>query len=186
MKYIEKLIKDSKFEEFRQIAFADYFIKSYQLFKKDKIYDCPKSYYGIILKPSHNNFLINYPILSNRTKNIYEDETCFEDSYDKIEISMRSMGIFYVILGQCKSVLLDSNGYFVEQNSINVKKFESISEEKITKSDKRCVKPKKEYSYENCYLNCYFQYSNNTFGFVRNSIRQLYFDLKLRLISGEI
>ncbi len=116
-----------------------------------------------------------YPIFDNKTKNIYEDRACYDESLDKIELKLIASGIVYVMLGDCGSVYSNSEQFIIEPYSLTKIGFTSYSIIRSSTPQMRCLEGYHvNYSFERCVKNCYIFRSNKSYGCVKNPGYHLY------------
>ncbi len=181
-KYLEKLIANSRFEELIEVTNTKYLIKSCLIFKgKNSVY-CLNTYNGIFLNMNHRISFMVSQIYNNRSKNVFEDETCYEEKLDRIELKPNASGLVYILLGNCETSFFKSEFTPLKWNSRTQIEVSSYSVKRLLESGNNC-KLDDNYSSDNCFLGCYFQKSNQTYGCLNIFRISLYIDFRLHFIS---
>jgi hypothetical protein len=180
-KYLEKLIANSRFEELSEVTNTKYMIKSCLIFKGKNSVDCSNTHNGIFLNMNHRISFMVSPIYNNRSKNVFEDETCYEEKLDRIELKLNTSGIAYILLGNCETSFFSSEIIMLKQNSRTQIEVSSYSVKRF-ELENNC-KLDDKYSSDSCFLDCYFQKSNQTYGCLNIFRISLYIDFRLHFIS---
>jgi hypothetical protein len=118
-KYLEKLINDLRFKEFLDITNGKNFIKSRKVFKNKQAFNCSESKYEIFKYYNRINSLTFAIIFENESNSLYENNVCFAEGLEKIELELKETGFMNVFLGSCKSLLnVILNNNYLKQNSM--------------------------------------------------------------------
>ncbi len=175
-----------RFEEFLDITYVNSFITSCLAFKNKHAFNCFVHNYGII--KTKNRITVTIAIkLENKTNNVYEDSVCFDESVEKIELNLNCSSYFLIYLVGRKSVKYNQ-GIWINANTKTEIGFTSYTYRKLLNSDEKCLEDNKQYilrdySYDNCILDCLYEKLIQTYGCLPIANELLYFEFQLHFIS---
>jgi hypothetical protein len=186
-KYLEKLISELRFKEFLDITFSKNFIKSCKVYKNKQSFNCSESKYGIFKlydKISSLTFAINF---ENKTNSLCENNFCFAGSLEKIELELKETRLMSVLLGSCKSSLQNNEEIAFNKNTKTEIGFTSYSYKRLSIHKNKCLEENnqnlKNYSYENCVIDCFYRNLNQTYGCLPIVNYFLHLDFEIHFVS---
>jgi hypothetical protein len=185
--YLEKLINELRFKEFLDITYGKNFIKSCKVFKNKQSFNCSESRYGIIKTQNTINYLTFANILENKTNSLYENNVCFGESLEKIELELKGTGFMSVLTRSCKSSLYNTEPIFFDKNTKTEIGFTSYSYKQLSIHKEKCLEENQEnlknYSYDNCVFDCFYINLNQTYGCLPKVQTYVHFDFELHFVS---
>jgi hypothetical protein len=181
LKYLSKLINELRFKEFLDITYGNNFIKTCKVFRNKQTFNCSDPKYQIYITGDEicPTFEITF---EDKTNCLYENNVCFSQSLEKIELELKVMGLAQIYV-YYKSSRLASESLTLGYNSKTEIFFTSYTHKKLNIPKQRCLEGNnnqnlKNYSYENCFLDCFYTNLNQTYGCfpIVGSILQLDFE----------
>jgi hypothetical protein len=107
-------------------------------------------------------------IFENKTNSLYENNFCFAGSLDKTELELKGTAIMRVNLGSCKTNRQTNEVINLNKNTKTEIGFTSYAYKKLNIPKEKCSEENnqilKNYSYENCFFDCFYRNLNHTYG----------------------
>ncbi len=186
-KYLEKLINELRFKEFLDITYGENIIKSCKVFKSKQSFNCSEPKYGIF---KYNNKIVSLTFaitFENKTNSLYENNVCFAGSLDKIELELKETQSTTIFLGSCKSSLQNNEVILINKNKKTEIGFTSYTRKRLSIHKVKCLEENnqnlKNYSYENCVIDCFYRNLNQTYGCLPIVNYCLHLDFEMHFVS---
>jgi hypothetical protein len=166
-KYLEKLINELRFKEFLDITYGKNFIKSCKVFKNRKAFNCSESKYGIYKTYNTIKSLTFAITFEDKKNSLYENNVCFAESLDKIELELNGTGYTNVLVS-CKPSLTSNERISFDKNTKTEISFTSYSFKQLSIHKEKRLEVNnqklKNYTYDKCVIDCYYRNLNQTYG----------------------
>jgi hypothetical protein len=167
-KYLLKLINELRFKEFLDITYGNDFIKTCKVFRNKQTFNCSDPRNQIYIGHDSIIFPIFEITFEDKTNCLYENNVCFPQSLEKIELELKTMGLTGVSV-YYKSSLMNSEAVTLGINSKTEISFTSYTHKKLNIPKQRCLEGNsnqnlKNYSRDNCISDCICRNLNQTYG----------------------
>jgi hypothetical protein len=138
LKYFLKLINELRFKELLDITHGNNFIKTCKVFKNKQTFNCSEPRNKISLMGDSNIYVTFEITFENKTNCLSEDNVCFPQSSEKIELELKQEGLTLAFV-YYKSWPLNGESVFLPNNSKAEIFFTSYAHKRSNIHKQKCI-----------------------------------------------